>query len=364
MLAFLRKRWFLIGLVVLISVGLGLGLRDPAMGHRIRTELFRPRVIVMIVLFLMAFSLDSRQLGRSLRRPAPVLWASAVNYGIVPLLAWGTMRFQTVPDFAFGVMIAGSVPCTLAAASVWTRKAGGNDAVSLFATLTTNSLCFLITPFWLNLTTAQGVELDANEMVMRLLQAVLLPTLLGQSLRQIPSLGRLATIYKTPIGVVAQCFVLSLVFMASWNAGTYLHDNAEGPGWGGVILVWLTVMAIHLAAMLIAVAGSLLFGFDPRDRAAVAFAGSQKTLPIGVYLATDPKIFGDPNLLGPGLGVPFAIFPMLMYHASQLFIDTVVADWMAARLQRASEAHNRRALDLAGSAGEQATPEKSQTGSL
>ncbi|HID22979.1 MAG TPA: hypothetical protein EYP14_11345 [Planctomycetaceae bacterium] len=343
MLAMLRKRWFLIGLVLFISLGLTLGLRDPSFGQSLRTGLFRPRVIVMVVLLLMAFSLDTRQLGQSLRHPAPVLWASVVNSVVVPLLAWGTMRFQTIPDFALGVMIAGSVPCTLAAASVWTRKAGGNDAVSLFATLTTNSICFLVTPFWLNLATAQGVELDAHEMVMRLLQAVLLPTIVGQALRQVPSLGQFATVYKTPIGVVAQCFVLSLVFMASWNAGTYLHENAGGPGWGGVLLVWVTVIMIHLAAMLVAIGGSLLFGFSPRDHAAVAFAGSQKTLPIGVYLATDPKIFGDPNLLGAGLGVPFAVFPMLMYHASQLFIDTAVADAMASR--RASGTRSEKTSD-------------------
>ena len=35
-----------------------------------------------------------------------------------------------------GLMIAVSTPCTLAGASVWTRKAGGNDAVSLLTTRT------------------------------------------------------------------------------------------------------------------------------------------------------------------------------------------------------------------------------------
>ena len=55
----------------------------------------------------------------------------------------------------------------------------------------------------------------------------------------------------------------------------------------------------------------------------------QKTLPIGIYLATDESIFGNPGLL-EGQGVPFAVFPMLMYHAWQLFIDTAIADRLAA----------------------------------
>ncbi len=337
MLRFLQKRWFLVGLVTLLSLGLTLGLTDPALGQVWRERFFRPRVIVAAVLFLMAFSLDTSRLGQSVRRPGPVLWASAVNYLLIPLLAWLVMDWQVGPDFRFGLMIAASVPCTLASASVWTRKAGGNDAVSLLSTILTNSVCFLATPFWLNLTTVEGVQLDAREMVVRLVEAVLVPTVVGQLLRQVPPLRRLATRYKTPIGAVAQCLVLSLVFLASWNAGTYLHDQSVGLSWQAVALVWSTVVVLHVVALVVAVAGAKLFGFDRYDVPAVAFAGSQKTLPIGAYLATDPRFFGNPNLLGPGLGVPFVIFPMLMYHASQLFIDTLVADYMAAKLEGSTE---------------------------
>jgi sodium/bile acid cotransporter 7 len=75
---------------------------------------------------------------------------------------------------------------------------------------------------------------------------------------------------------------------------------------------------------------SRLLGFERGELIAVVFAGSQKTIPIGLLIATDVAMFGDPNLLGPGQGVPFAVFPVLMYHASQLFIDTAVADRFAA----------------------------------
>jgi len=82
--------------------------------------------------------------------------------------------------------------------------------------------------------------------------------------------------------------------------------------------------------MAVGMQGARRMGFSWADRAAIAFASSQKTLPIGVLVATDPTMFGNPNLLGPGEGIPFAVFPMLMYHASQLFIDTAVADRLAA----------------------------------
>lgn len=329
MITFLQKRWFLISLAIFISLGMisGISFSDAQFGQ---FQMFnQPRLVTAIVLFLMAFSLDSHHLKESFRFPFPVLWASSVCFIVIPLMAWGVMGLQLIPDFSLGLMIAGSVPCTMAAASVWTRKSKGNDAVSLLVTVTTNGLCFLVTPFWLNWATAQDVDLDAVAMFWRLMISALLPMLAGQLVRQIAGAARFATKHKTAIGVAAQSCILVLVFSAALRAGHELNGSAAHPGVAGIVLVWVCCMAIHLAAMGIGVLGAQWFGFSRRDLVAVAFASSQKTLPIGVVIATDPTMFGNPDLLGAGVGVPFAVFPMLMYHASQLFIDTFVADRFA-----------------------------------
>ncbi len=335
MLRFLWKRWFLIALVAMIAGGMTAGRVVPAdeflsLIDRINPRLKGllpdfPRMITAAVLFLMSFSLDSSRLQASFRSPSPVLWAAAVNYGMIPLLAWPLMSLQSMPDFAVGLMIAASVPCTMAAASVWTRKAGGNDAVSLMVTLLTNALCFAVTPFWLNLTTGNGVKLDLVGMVIRLLVAALLPTLAGQLLRQFSRPAKFATRHKTPIGVAAQGCMLGIIFFAACKVGSQLTGTGPSPGIGAVGLVWGSAIGVHLLAMFAGLRGADLFGFDRADRVAVAFASSQKTLPIGVLLATDPLMFGN---------LPFAVFPMLMYHASQLFIDTAIAARMAATTRK------------------------------
>ncbi len=333
-LAFLRKRWFLVSLAILIPGGLTLGATLPAAIHAAiaggdgsdwqRFVRMVPRGITAIVLFLMSFSLDSRQLKTSFRSPKPVVWASLVNFGLIPLLAWPLMSLQTSDDFALGLMIAACAPCTMAAASVWTRKAGGNDAVSLLVTLLTNATCFAVSPFWLGLATGSSVDLGFGRMVVRLLVAVLVPMILGQLVRQLPPAAEFAKRHKTPLGVVAQSLILLVVFQAAFRAGAQFTASGPKPGLVSVAIVWASCIALHLVAMRVAVSGSKLLGFTRPDMIATAFAGSQKTLPIGVLLATDPSMFGD-----PALGVPFVVFPMLMYHASQLFIDTAIADRFA-----------------------------------
>lgn len=344
---FLHKRWFLTSLALLIALGLTLGMTIPAdgleallgrLGPVARQGLSTyPRLSTALVLFLMAFSLETRQLTASFRSPGPVLWASLVNFGMIPLVAWGMMGWQQTADFTIGLMIAATTPSTIAAGSVWTRKAKGNDAVSLMVTILTNGTCFAVTPFWLKLTTGSNVQLDSGYLVTRLLIAVLIPMLLGQVLRQFARPSQFATRHKTPIGVAAQILILSIVFYAACKAGTRLAENGSTPGLGAVTLVWGTCIVLHLGAMFVSIQGGRLWGFSRPDLAAIAFSGSQKTLPIGILLATDPTMFGDPNLLGPSRGIPFAVFPILMYHASQLFIDTVVADRLAAQSRQETQ---------------------------
>lgn len=328
MLGVLRKRWFLISLLTIIPLGLLCGFRGNMDAINSIRSFVPTRSLTAQILFLMAFSLNSSQLKASLRKPGPVFWACVCNYALIPLLGWALMSVQLTPDFRIGLMIAASTPCTLAAASVWTRKAGGNDAVSLLTTLVTNTLCFVITPFWLVTATGQSVDLDMGELTQRLVLVVLLPTIIGQVLRAFRPLADFATRHKTPIGVVAQSLVLVLVLLASLGGGVQLRDADPARQVAGLATVWGTCIVIHVSAFAVAWRGGALLRFSREDRIAASFAGSQKTLPIGVYLATDPSAFGGAEVIN-GMPIPFAVFPMLMFHASQLFIDTVIADRLA-----------------------------------
>ena len=84
-------------------------------------------------------------------------------------------------------------------------------------------------------------------------------------------------------------------------------------------IVWLCCVAIHLLAMLVAWLAGGVLRLGEADRRACVIAGSQKTLPIGI-------------LVSQATGLPFSLLPMLMFHTSQLFVDT----WVADRLRRRS----------------------------
>jgi sodium/bile acid cotransporter 7 len=338
---FWRQHWFLTTLALLILSGLSVGGLGYGPVVEPYADLLKPRWITAAVLFLMSFSLDSSRLWGAFRSPGPVLLAFALNYGLIPVLGWLLMRFQQSPDLRFGLMIAATVPCTTAAASVMTRKGGGNDAVSLLVTLSTNLLCFFLTPLWLRWTTATTVDFEIESMMWELVQAVLAPTLLGQALRLAGPLRDFATRYKTEISTAAQVLIEVMVFSAALKAGVKLQQLQVPPGppvvsgelttpldsgdttaviaesvtLTGVLVVLASVAGIHLAVLAVGWFTSRALGIARPEATAVAFAGSQKTLPIGLYVASHA-------VAAP---YPFAIFPMLLYHTSQLFLDTAIA---------------------------------------
>jgi len=276
-------------------------------------------VIVAVVLFLMSLPLETSAMWAAVRRPASVLLAVGVNFLVTPLLGWAAATLLA-GDWRIGLLVTVAQPCTLASAAVWTRRAGGNDAVALFTTVSTNIVCFAVTPAWLLATTGQGVELPAGQMATRLGLLVVIPIVLAQAARRSIWVREFAHRRKSHVHVLAQCGMLTMVLIGAYRAGDELGDVFRlftdlAPQAAATLAA---VFAVHTAAFFCGFGLARLAGRSPEDRRAVAMAGSQKTLMVGLYVATT---YFD------GL----VIVPLIFFHITQLVVDTMLADWLRKR---------------------------------
>lgn len=317
----LLRQWFLFALAFILFAGFSFSRTLKPLADAVPRD-----ALVATVLFLMAVSLDASAIWKALRRPAAVLLAVGINFGLLPLVAWQLSTWLR-DDLAIGLLIVGSVPCTLTAAAVWTRRAGGNDAVALLVTVSTNLSCFLVTPLWLLVTTGQQTDLLVGPMITRLGLLVLLPTLGAQCLRLYRPVGHWATRHKLSLGTVAQFGILTMVMVGSVSAALKIATSQAAIGLGGWMGMLASVVGLHLAILAAAHLLAAAMGIAREDRIAVGFAGSQKTLMIGLHVA----------LQFSGL----AMLPMVAYHVCQLLIDTLVAD----RLREAGRAAASRGSD-------------------
>ncbi len=323
MTAFLKRHWFLVGLLTVIPAAIVMAQAGPAAGVVTAIEAVPTAVCTAIILFLMSVTLNTGRLMDSVRRPGPCLTACGVNQVVIPLLSLPLIALQKSPDMQVGLLIAACVPCTMAAASVWTRRANGNDAVSLLVTLITNGLCFVVAPAWMAFgsrwlgTSGTSAELDFGSLMLKMTLAALVPAVVGQLLRRSTTIASFVDRNKPWFSNSAQAIILGLVFISSFRGGLRFQQDGMASDLRHMefAIVWLSCIGLHLGGMLIAWILSGLLRFETADRRACAIAGSQKTLPIGI-------------LISQATGLPFSLLPMLMYHASQLFIDTWIADWM------------------------------------
>jgi sodium/bile acid cotransporter 7 len=313
MLTFLQQRWFLIGLLVVLVAGIAFPTTMRPVADAISGD-----VILASVTFVMALPLETAVLWRAVRKPGPAWLGALISIVVAPPLAWLFSRILP-QELAAGVVLAATVPSTLASAAVLTRRAGGNDAIAVLVTIITNLVCFLVIPFWLWTLVRIRADVDFGDIISGLMLLVVLPIIAAQLLRQFSLIGAPATRHKRMLSNVAQVGILVMVLIGAIYCGERLATlESDSPvSLPMIALMVVVVTAIHVALVLTGFGASRMLSFDSGDAVGVAFAGSQKTLMVGAYIA-----------LAVG---PLAILPMVAYHAAQLVIDTLIADWLRQR---------------------------------
>jgi sodium/bile acid cotransporter 7 len=314
MLKALTRHWFLVGLFLVLAAGF---LRPHELSGIARVEF--QAWVVAAVLFLMTLPLDASAMWRALSRPKAVLLAVAINFGLLPLTAWAVSNALR-PDLALGLLIVASIPTTQASCAVWTRRAGGNDAVAVMVTVVTNVFCFLFTPFWLMTMTGATIDIEPLKMMLDLCLVVVLPMTVAQLARLYRPLGSWAVRHRLPLGVAAQTGLLTMVFLGAVQAGMKLASRAAPIGPLDTAAMLASVCGVHLAMLYCGLGLGRLLGVSWEDRIAVAFSGSQKTLMIGLHIA-----------LSPAFNNGLAMLPMVAYHVRQLLLDTLIAERLRER---------------------------------
>lgn len=199
--------------------------------------------------------------------------------------------------------------------------AGGNEATALLGVMGTVFTSWLATTSLLAWFTGTEVELNIPAMMLDLILSLIVPTIAGQALQRLPACARFAERRKVALSAVSQCCVLAIVLKAGVTVGEKLYtDNGLA---ATRIFAWSIALAVvlHLFAVASGLASSWFLGFDRDQQIAVAFASSQKTLPISLVLYEE--YFKT--------AFPFAVLPMLFYHLGQLLLDTLIAQWLRRR---------------------------------
>jgi sodium/bile acid cotransporter 7 len=330
MMGFARKHWFLL---LILAGTVTVVVRPQWLGW---TVWLNPSLFGATAVFLAAWTLETRSLGKAILRPQAALWAMVISYGLLPGMAWAAGGLLE-PDFQVGVLLIASVPCTLASAVIWTRMAGGDEATTLLITFLTNCTSWLITTAWLTLVTGVSVPSGwAGTMMGRLFLVLVAPVALGQLLRAARPLRRVAAAHKIPLGVVARLMTFAIMLKAGVEVRARVDADGAVTGPGAFLGVAALCLSLHLAALYCGLWTSKGLGFDRPNQIASAIGGSQKTLPIALILF-DAYFVRD---------FPLAVVPAVFYHFGQLIVDTFIAHRLVDRPLPVEESPAENVVDV------------------
>lgn len=327
MLESLLKRWFLIGLGIVVLLGYLLpwpsGL--PVVSH------WNIKAACIICIFLTSgLSLRFRAMVDGLAHWRLHMVVQGTNLVLIPLAAlaldqvWAAVGLDAA--IRQGFLLVACVPTTIANSLALTRAADGNVAGALTNVTLGNLLGIVLTPWLVLLLIGQMGQVNVPRLLATLGGLVVLPLVIGQLAQ--PWIKEQLEPWRPWLGSAAQGFLLVLLYVVFSSS---FHGAGDAALSGGQVAVTIAI-ATGLHGLFLAMAwgmAHLPMGFSRGDRVVILICGSEKTLALALPMIA-VLFAGDPRLA-------LLTLPILCYHPIQLLIDGVIAPMLKPRDPSQSE---------------------------
>ncbi len=276
---------------------------------------------VLLIFLFYGIGMSVRELWRGLVNWRVHLAVHLTTFLAFPLIVLGAYQLAATESTRLlwlGVFYVAALPSTVSSSVVMVSLARGNGPAAIFNASISSLLGVFLTPLWMSLfLTSQADGYDLTSAIRGLVFVVVLPVVLGMLLH--PILGTWFNRNKKRLRLFDQGVVLLIVYTSF--SDSFAVKAFNGFHWstlvllaGGMILLFFTVYGATKFAC-------RLLGFNREDTITVLYCGSKKSLMHAA--AMSGVIFaGLPNG-AEGLGV--VLLPIMLYHALQLVIVSVLA---------------------------------------
>jgi len=215
-----------------------------------------------------------------------------------------------------GIFYVAALPSTVSSSVVMVSIAGGNIPAAIFNASISSLIGVFITPLWMSfLLSSSNGQYDLGSVIGKLTIQVIVPVIAGILLNR--KLGWFADRYKAYLRYFDQLTILLIVytsFCESFSLNLFANYSAGD----------LTELAAMMLALFFIIFGivhllSRLLHFNREDRITALFCGSKKSLVQGSVMA---------NVLFPGTIAGVVLLPIMVFHALQLIVASIIAQRM------------------------------------
>jgi sodium/bile acid cotransporter 7 len=254
----------------------------------------------------------------------------AIGYGV----ASGLWRTSLNADLVSGLVVCLSTSTTASTNVVFTKAAGGNEALALVNAVLGNLIGIFLTPAWLTTYLSATGHVPYGRVIKQLVSTIVAPLIAGNIVQYLFP-ARVAAAQKVVnFNKIGSAMVLLLVWSTFSN--TFAKHVKVDPG--SVIAMTLILLGLYLTftagALALVVARPLrrCLRASDRDAIAVAMCAGTKTVALGIPIIQ--AVYADNKAAG------LLSLPLIIYHAEQILFGSLLtaplARW-AARREAAAE---------------------------
>jgi sodium/bile acid cotransporter 7 len=318
MVAWLKKYWFMAGLISVFALTLADASGTVSGIGQWFKQHYGPDMAIVLIFFFSGLLLEADQIRAGLRDIKGTLTALSIIFLVSPATAILIVMLPLDSGVKMGIFLVAVMPTTLSSGVVMTGAAGGNMAHALVVTIVSNGLAVFSIPIVLSVLLnmagkAADITIDKAAIMIKIAGLVLLPLAAGLVIRY---WGRLrSSRLDAKLQLANQCLILVIVWMALSPAKQAILNS-------GVMIGVIGVLVFVFHGGLLASAGLLSWGLQlgAGRRESVIFMGGQKTLPLSIILQVS---------LFPQYGL--ALVVCVVHHIVHLLMDGYVVGWLRTR---------------------------------
>lgn len=215
-----------------------------------------------------------------------------------------------------------ALPSTVSSSVVMVLLAKGNIPAAIFNASISGLIGIVVTPLWVGIFIKQNsTEYELGSIYLKLISEILLPVVLGVSLQKFG--GRFASKYSQYLTLFDKSVILLIIYKSF--AVSFTNNVFSTVAFFDLAIISMGSLVLFFLVYGITGYFSKLLGFNREDSITAQFCGTKKSLVHGTVFS---KI-----LFPTSMPMGIILLPLMLFHAFQLFIVSIIATKMAEEKQ-------------------------------
>lgn len=285
---------------------------------------------ISLIFFFYGLKLSTEAIRSGLKNWKLHVVVQSTTFVLFPLLvlAFYPLAKDTSHEILWlSILFLAALPSTVSSSVVMVSLAKGNVPAAIFNASISGIIGIMLTPLWLTPFIQQSdIPIDFSGIYVQLATEIILPLVLGLLLRKY--WGEFARKNSRGLSLFDKSIILLIIYKS------FVHSFEEK------IFETVSILELILMTGIVVLLFFLVYGltgwigkrlhFSREDRITAQFCGSKKSLVHGTVFSK--ALFGQSSIIG------LILLPLMIFHAFQILIISVLATRMGRELDENKKA--------------------------